>query len=283
MIQKHNDYYRKFCISITIWGAILLGLGGIKTANAQATIGARELAMGQAATALQKTSWAVFSNPAMISSEQASVTFFGVRYFGFAEITDMAASLTIPSRIGVFGVGAHRYGFDLYNESRLRLAYKNTFKGFHFGAVLNYSHVAMDIAGGSAGAMGVDIGMAAAIFPDLWIGAKATNVNQPEYGSRNNEKLPRDLSVGLSYRLSDLALFSAEVYKDVQFPISYRGGVEVTIVNGLVGRAGITTEPQTFSAGFGYGSSFWSVNVAVQRHENHVLGYSPAADLQISW
>jgi hypothetical protein len=136
---------------------------------------------------------------------------------------------------------------------------------------------------GSAGALGVDVGVVAPILQDLWIGAKATNINQPEYGSRNDEKLPRELSIGLSYRLSDIALFTTDVVKDVQFPFSYRGGVEVTIIDHLVGWAGVTTEPQTFSLGFGYSGSFWSANVGVQRHENRVLGYSPAIDFKIIW
>lgn len=262
-------------------GALLLSSSGI--ARAQAVMGARELALGQAATALQTTSWSIFANPAMMPEDHKSISFFGVRYFGFAEITDMAVSITYPTKIGVLGAGAHRYGFDLFNENRLRVGYKNSFLGFHFGAILNYSHVAMGGGYGSAGALGVDVGLAAPLVPDLWIGAKATNVNQPKYGTRNNEKLPRELSVGLSYRLSDIALFSTDVVKDVQFPISYRGGVEVNIIGGLTGRAGITTEPQTFSVGFGYSGSSWGANVAVQRHQNNVLGYSPAIDFEITW
>jgi hypothetical protein len=71
--------------------------------------------------------------------------------------------------------------------------------------------------------------------------------------------------------------------KDVAFPISYRSGVEITIIGGLMGRAGISTSPETFTAGFGHNGSFWSANVAVTRHENEVLGYSPAIDFKINW
>ena len=165
----------------------------------------------------------------------------------------------------------------------MRLGYKHSFAGFHFGAIVNYNHVAIGGGYGSAGALGIDVGLAAPIITDLWIGAKATNINQPEYGSLNNEKLPRELSIGLSYQLSDIALFTSDVVKDVQFPISYRSGLEITIIEGLVGRAGFTTDPLTFSGGFGYHGEFWAVNVAVQRHENRVLGYSPAIDFKITW
>src|SRR5699024_6420447 len=106
---------------------------------------------------------------------------------------------------------------DLFSESRLRAGYKNSTAGFHYGAILNYSHIAQGGGYGSAGAVGLDIGLAAPILPELWIAAKAMNINQPAYGSRNDEELPRNLSVGFSYRLSGLALFSAEVLKDVRF------------------------------------------------------------------
>ncbi|WP_138430297.1 hypothetical protein [Fodinibius saliphilus] len=281
MIQKLKIFNSKNILIAFICFLFIQSYG--KQLKAQAVIGARELAMGQASTALQETSWSMFANPAMMSAEKPTASFFGVRYFGFSEITDMAVSVTYPTQLGVIGAAAHRYGFDLFNENRLRLGYKNEFMGFHYGVILNYSHVAQDIDNGSAGAIGVDVGVATPIASNLWIGAKATNVNHPSYGSRNNEKLPRDLSIGLSYYLSEVALFSADVYKDVQFPISYRGGIEVAIIGGLTGRAGITTSPQTFSAGIGYKGSFWSTNIAVQRHENQVLGYSPALDFKITW
>lgn len=281
MIRKLLLLHRNF--SILLATILMWGLVNIPPVQAQGVIGARELAIGQATTALQGTDWAMFSNPALMPSDRKTVSFFGVRYYGLSELTDMAATATYPTVLGVLGVGAHRYGFSKYNESRIRLGYKNSFLGFHFGAILNYSHVSFGGGYASAGAVGVNLGLAAPIVPGLWIGAKATNINQPTYGSLNEEELPRDLSIGLSYQLSDVAMFSMEVYKDVKFPISYRGGVEVKIIGDLMGRAGITTKPQTFAAGFGYSGSFWSANVAVQRHENRVLGYSPAVDFNISW
>lgn len=281
MIQKLFDLHRFKLIILSVAFLTVSGIGTLL--QAQTVIGARELAVGQTTSALQGTAWSMFGNPALMSENERSVSFFGIRYFGLAEISDMAFAGSYPTNFGVVGVGAHRYGDDLFNENKLRLGYKHSFAGFHFGAILNYSHVAFGGGYGSAGALGVDIGLAAPIISDLWIGAKATNINQPEYGSKNNEKLPRELSIGLSYQLSDIALFTSDVVKDVQFPISYRGGVEVSIIENLMGRAGVTTEPLTFSGGFGYSRDFWAVNIAVQRHENRVLGYSPAIDFKITW
>lgn len=281
IILKHRHSYRKFLL--LLFTGLVWMVSPPAELKAQAVLGARELAVGQATTALPHSAWSVFANPAMLSDKKTTVSFFGVRYFGLAEVTDIAASVTYPTKMGVFAAGAHRYGYDLFNENRLRAGYKNSAMGFHYGLILNYNHVVQGGGYGSAGALGVDIGVAAPILPELWIAAKAININQPTYGSRNDEALPRNLSVGFSYQLSDIALFSTELFKDVRFPMAYRGGAEVNIIGGLTGRAGITTAPQTFSAGFGYHHSFWSANVAVQRHENNVLGYSPAVDFKISW
>lgn len=281
IIRNHWYSQRKFLILFV--SAVLFSTSLPAIALGQDILGARELAMGQATTALPNSNWAVFSNPAMMSDQESSVSFFGLRYYGLSEVSDVAATIIYPTDFGILTAGAHRYGYDLFNENRLRVGYKNAVSGFHYGIVLNYSHVVQGGGYGSAGALGFDVGMAAPILSGLWIAAKATNVNQPAYGSRNEEELPRNLSVGLSYQLSDIALFSTEVFKDVRFPIAYRGGIEINIIGGLMGRAGITTAPQTFSAGFGYLSSFWSANVGVQRHENNLLGYSPAIDFKITW
>lgn len=264
---------------------LALLLGKQQNLHAQATLGARELSMGQATTVLPESPWSVFANPAMIEAGKPTVSFFGVRYYGFSEITDLAAVVIYPLKFGSFGFGAHRFGDDLYNENRLRVAYKNAFQGFHYGVLLNYNHVSIGGDYGSVGALGIDAGLAAQVAGGLWIGAKATNLNRPMYGdySTGSEELARDLSIGLSYSLSDVALFSTDLVKDVRFPVSYRAGVEVTILGQLRGRAGITTEPVTFSGGFGYKSQVWNVNIGVQQHENPVLGLSPALDIQVSW
>ncbi len=255
------------------------------TAFSQAVMGARELSMGQAVTALPESDWSLFSNPAMISGTRPGISFFGVRYYGLDEITDLAVAAVVPTTVGSIGFGAHRFGDDLFSESRLRVGYKNSYQGFHFGLVVNYSHLAIGGGYGSVGALGVDAGVATMILDGLWLGAKATNLNQPAYGDYGNfrEELSRDLSIGMSYRLKDILVFSAEAVKDIRFPISYRAGVDARLLGGFRGRVGVTTEPVTFAGGFGLLGNSWTVNVGVQQHENPILGLSPAIDFRLSW
>ncbi|NBC03411.1 MAG: hypothetical protein GVY20_06865, partial [Bacteroidetes bacterium] len=112
----------------------------------------------------------------------------------------------------------------------------------------------------------------------LWIGARATNVNQPAYGN-TDEDLPRELAAGLSYKPASSAQITAEIVKDINFPLSFRTGLEFEIFTSFFTRAGISTKPSTYAFGFGYGTERWAVNFALQQH--NPLGMSPALDLSI--
>ncbi|NGP75909.1 hypothetical protein G3570_04640 [Balneolaceae bacterium YR4-1] len=241
--------------------------------------------MGRATTAITESDWSLFANPAMISTSYTGISFFGVRYYGLDELTDLAVAVVLPSAIGSLAFGAHRFGDEFYNESRLRIGYKNEYQGFHFGLVANYNHLAIGGGYGSAGAIGLDVGIAAMILNGLWVAAKAVNINQPTYGKYKglSEELARDLSIGLSYQIADLLLFSIEAVKDIRFPISYRAGIDAKILGSFRGRAGVTTEPVTLAGGFGISSKSWAVNIGVQQHENPILGMSPAMDFRLSW
>lgn len=257
---------------------VLILISVSEIVSAQYTMGADGLALGQATTALQNNSWAIFSNPATLNSMKKSASFFSVRNYGFVELTDIAATGSIPTSLGVAGFGFHRYGGDLFNETRIRFGYANSWNNLKFGAVLNYNHISQASPYGSGGALGFDVGITAMLTQGLWLGAKATNLNQPGYDfAANEESLSRELSVGLSYNLDQNALFLFDIVKDVRFPVSYRGGIEVKVVENLKGRVGVTTEPNTYSFGVGYEATIWKANLVFQRHET--LGFSPGIGL----
>lgn len=244
--------------------------------HGQLIMGARALGMGQASMASDQYVWAIFANPAMMNYESISIGFYGLRNYGFSELTDMAAVATLPTKFGLVGFGFHRYGDNLFNEMRARLAYKNTWQLLHFSVAGNYNYISFGGTYGSGYAIGIDVGIGAELTEELWIGARSTNINKPEYQSIL-EELPRDIIIGFAYQFNDLALFAFDVAKDVRFPVSYRGGLEVNIFQGLTGRFGVATEPLSYSGGFGYGLDLWEINFAVQKHE--LLGFSPGLDL----
>lgn len=262
-------------------GVLVLGfLGTFHRVKAQTSLGAASVSMGQTGVAIPDQNWSLFSNVALMPTNENRVSFYGFRYVGIAEITDMAANAITQTHVGTVGVGVHRYGFNLFNENRFLLAYKNNLDRFHYGASVSYTHIFQGGDYGAAGAIGVDLGLAAEVTDDLWFGARATNLNQPSYGD-TDEELARELATGLSYILTPEALITAEIVKDVMFPLSFRSGVQFEIIQSLYIRAGITTKPETYSFGFGYESNRWDVNFALQQH--NPLGLSPALDLAVKF
>ena len=246
---------------------------------AQNSMGAASIGMGQTGVAVP-SEWSAFNNVALLQTNQSRVSFYGYRYVGIAEITDMAAAYTLQTGLGTIGTAMHRYGFNLFNENRFLLAYKNSLGRFRYGASASYTHINQGGNYGSAGAFGLDLGLAAEITDALLFGARATNLNQPSYGD-TDEELPRELAAGLSYYLTPEALLAAEIVKDVLFPTSFRTGLQYEVIDSLFLRAGFTTKPETYSFGFGYQTGRFDINFALQQH--NPLGLSPALDLAIQF
>lgn len=246
----------------------------------QNSMGAKLVSMGQAGVALPYTEWALFSNSALLTVNQNSASFYRFRYVGISEITDIAAVLNLQTRFGTMGFAIHRYGFNLFSENRLMIGFKKSFGTFHAGISTGYYHVSQGGNYGSAGAFGVNIGVAAELVDGLWIGARATNINYPSYGN-SDEIVPRDLSLGFSYQLAVNTLLSMEAMKDVMFPLSLRSGLQIELIPSLFARAGFTSNPETYSFGFGYTPDRWSINIGIQQH--NPLGLSPALDLGINF
>lgn len=244
----------------------------------QNSMGAKMISMGQAGVALPGSEWSLFSNSALLPTQQNNISFYRFRYVGIAEITDLAMVANLQTRFGSAGLGIHHYGFNLFSENRYLIGFKSSVQMFHYGVTASYYHVSQGGDYGSAGAIGIDIGIAAELMDGLWIGAGATNLNYPTFG-KSDEALPRALSMGFSYHLTEKSIISMEALKDVMFPLSLRSGLQVELISSFFARAGFTTNPETYSLGFGFESDRWSVNVGVQQH--NPLGLSPALDLGI--
>ncbi|MEX0945065.1 MAG: hypothetical protein WDZ38_05270 [Balneolaceae bacterium] len=255
-----------------------LFLLSVKVTKCQNVMGAKSIAMGQTATAITDSEWSLFSNVAFLTTEQHHVSFYGFRYVGLAEITDIASTANFQSRMGTIGIGIHRYGFHLFNETRFILGYKNSIEQFNYGLSTSYHHISQGGSYGSAGAIGLHLGLGAEITEGLWIGARASNVNQPSYGS-SKESLPRELALGFSYKIYPNVLFTTDLVKDVIFPISFRSGIEFILFGSFFARAGFMTNPETTSMGFGYATKGFEINFGLQQH--NPLGLSPALDIGV--
>lgn len=244
---------------------------------------ARSTALGHATTALA-TDVGGHVNPAVRSTRSGrAVTFFARQSFGLAALRYGAAHVVEPTAWGAFSAGAGTFGFDAYREVHLNAGYARslqlgTTRRLHAGVNLRYYHTRAEDYG-SAGAVGVNVGLLVQVLPSLDFGAHATNVNVPHI--TNGEALPRTLAVGLSYAAERRVRVVADAFKDVDFPLSLRAGIEVRPVERLRLRAGVASHPTRFTAGVGVTAGPLRADVAAEQHQE--LGWSPAASLDVHW
>lgn len=270
MISIRTDLYK---ITFFFWVLVVSG-----EVYGQLVIGADALALGMANTAADNNNWGVFSNPASLQANHHVVGFYSQRNYGISELTDVAVSGSSPTNFGIMGVGIHSFGGDLYKETRIRLAYARIMGSVKFGAVVNYNMISFGGGYGNASALGIDLGILVMVAKDVTLGARTTNINQPAYDGED-EYLPRELALGIACQLEEALDLYVDVVKDVRFPVSIRGGVEIHVIEGLKGRVGVMSEPDTYSVGIGYQVDAWEVNLGFQKHG--YLGISPGLDLNV--
>ena len=267
--------------------ALVVGLSGPVPTHGQSAYdlfgSARASGLGYASTALADAV-GVHANPAAGAlHRQRAVSFFAREGFGLSALRYGSVYGTWPVRWGVVSSGASAFGGDAYREVHLSIGYARglkfgTTRQVYLGLTGRYYHTRIDEYG-SAGALGLHLGLLLPLLPTLHFGARVTNVNAPSLAE--GESLPQTLSVGLQYRATDRLLVVADVFKDLSFPASVRGGLEVRPISLLALRAGVTSTPTRFTGGAGLRLDWIHAHVAAEQHAD--LGWSPAASLEIHW
>lgn len=241
------------------------------TALAHATTGRVALS----GTHVNPASWATLSS--------RTVSVYAGQMYGMPELRHGALSLHWPLWGTALTGGSGTFGFEDYRETYLSLGAARTLqlgtaRPLHIGATVRYYHV--DVGRfGNAQTVGLHLGAIMQVLPLIHVGVHATNVNQPQW--TDDSPLPRTLSVGAAYDLSDRVDLSADLFKDLDFPLRFRTGIEATVVSMFVLRGGMQTAPSEFAVGMGLHHGPLRVGVAAEQHWE--LGWSPAADVQIRW
>lgn len=250
---------------------------------AQLAGSARSAALGHATTALPGDLGS-HANPASSAAiVQRRVHVFARESYGLAELRLGTADLLLPLQPGTVLGGIGTFGFEDFRESFARLGWAQqltlgTSRSLRAGLDFRYHHTAIP-SYGQAGALGLSAGVQAELLPTLAFGAHATNLNAPQL--TEEEDLPRTLAVGLAYDAAATMTALVTVEKDVDFPLSVRGGVELYPVPVLALRLGATVHPTRFTAGAGLQIARLNAEVAAEQHQD--LGWSPSVGLHLAW
>lgn len=235
-------------------------------------VGARAIALGGAFTGVANSSATLFYNPAgamLVPFREAS--FFYARPYGLQELDYLTLSYIEPSLLprqyGVVGISAKRYGFELYNETMFGLTYANSFeKKLLYGMTVNYQHTFIKNYG-SAGAVGINVGVIGLITESMVLGFAAHNLNAPRIGL-SREELAQTYALGLSYKALSNFLIVFDLEKEARFPLGLKSGFEYRPVTAFSIRVGFSTEPSRFTGGFGVHYALIDVDYAFATHRD---------------
>ena len=254
-----------------------VALGGFEQTEA----GARAKSLGGAYCGMADDVWAIFYNVgglAAIKQREVSM-FYAPQQFGLSELSLSAVAAVFPANLGSFGVAARRYGFDLYREVSWTISYAREIFDVGVGINANYHSVAIQDYG-SSGTIGIDVGALVQITSWLRWGIAAKNINAPTIGE-SEEPLPQSFSAGVAYQpVRNLSLLF-DCCKEISFAPSQRIGFEYSMVEAVVIRAGLSSEPSEYAGGIGIRYGILQVDYGFSMHQE--LGVTQQASILICW
>ncbi len=232
-------------------------------------IGARATGLNGAYTSLSNNSLAVFYNPSGLGQmkyREVSV-FYSPSPFGLSDISTAALTYAEPLKFGTLGFGIRTYGFDLYRETNAILSYGNNFREkIFYGFNINYYNLKIQNYN-TASAFGADIGAMAYITDFLRWGFFAKNISGTKIGA-SGEKLAQVYRTGLNAQPRNDLNMILEFEKDVKYPLSVRGGMEYSVNDFVDIRAGVGTEPTSFSGGLSIYYNNFQLDYAIYNYKD---------------
>lgn len=239
-----------------------------------ASLGARSIGLG-GSSVIYENSNSVFTNQAALASvRKMEFSIHSEQRFLLSEIRAIAAAAALPiGKTGTFGLGVQYFGFEAYNEQRISLGYgKKLGDKFSLGASFIWTNTSIPEYG-NKGVFTFDLGIMAFVSSKVTLGAHI--FNPLRIGINEEEALPSIIKIGLRYRPSKVVRIIAEVEKDIQFGLRTHWGTEYDVLDQLVLRFGLATQPTEISFGFGYKiKQKLRIDIGASYHQ--LLGVTPA-------
>lgn len=252
------------------------------SAYSQYNPGAKQISLSNSDVALSNDVFSVFNNPAGLSQmhwREAGI-FYSPAPFGMSELSNGFIAYHEPTSIGSFSLGGMTYGFDLFLETRISIAYSNNFTSrFFIGAAVNYQTVSIKNYGND-GIFYLNLGGLAYIADDLRLGFYLHNINRASYGNTENQ-IPVVINAGLSYDVIKELSLNFSVDKDIKYKASFQFGINYDIIEYVSLRTGFSNEPSRFSAGIGINYLNYSLDYAIFSH--NALGFTHQAGIIVSF
>lgn len=252
---------------------VLLGISSMCIAGTENNgRGAKSIALGNAFVAVADNPWAVYYNPAGLSSLQSFETsvFVIPQQFGLSELKTISLAAAVPTNLGTFALGVSQFGFELYRETQISVGIGETIDwGVSGGLTANLIGISLGEYG-STQSVTLDLGLLAQLQEQVTLGFSYKNLLAATIGSQQ-ERLPQVFSFGVSYTPLRTFLLTMEIEKDIRYPAIIKAGAEQTFLDLLSLRAGVSNNPDKFSGG-----------IAV-RYSQFEFAYAGYSHPQLGW
>ena len=268
---------------------VLAAAGLAPAAHAQlAEGGARVLALGRAGAALGGEAWGHTNPAAWAALGETRAALQASQAFGLGELRLGALSAATPTPLGTVALHARTYGFSERRETRVlvgaaRALPLSVTRRLDVGLAVGIETASTERFGSETAVL-LHVGVQGDVLPGLRAGLAGRNLLGLGLGDeadlRRSASTVPGVTVGLAYAPSDRATLVLDADQDLDFGLSVRAGAEVTLVEALALRAGVSTAPVRFSAGVGVRAGALRADLAVEAHET--LGLTPVVGVEMS-
>jgi len=244
--------------------------------------GARAAALSGAAITLSDV-YATTNNQAGLGfMTEYAVGVYTDRKFLNAKVNNINVAIALPfQKVGTFGLSANYYGFSLYNETKIGLAYARKF-GSKFSLGVQFDYLRLNMAElGNRNFFTIEMGMQYKPWKVLTFGAHIYNPIPYKVEPVFGERLPTIIKFGLGYEPATKVLIAAEYEQDIFYKPRFKAGIEYRVVKYVSLRVGAQSTP--FCGTFGFGVNVVGVRLDAAAAYHPVMGFTPHLALSYSF
>jgi len=225
-------------------------------ANGGSVVGGRPAGLAGAAVSL-KGFWAVHNNQAGMAEYNSLA--FGISYenrFLIKELGTKYTALIVPVKQSVLGFSLSYFGFNLYNEKKVGLAFARKFGNrFSVGLQLDYIGVRIGNEYSKKDLFTFEAGIQADLSKEITLGFHIFNPPHIKLSDQYKERLPATVKFGITYSFSKKVISVIETEKSSGTDPRFRVGIEYNATKTISFRTGIAVNPfiNCFGAGLRFG------------------------------
>jgi len=247
---------------------------------AQLPVSGKVLAFGNSGTTQQDVNSLFYNQAGIVFAENIEISIATERRFSQAALSTYTAGAILPTKSGSFGLTLNYFGFELFNQQQVGIAYARKFaKNLSVGAQIDVHNYSIPQYGSRA-LVSFQAGVQYRLTSDFLIGAHIINPVRQEITEL--EPLPAQFKLGIAYTAAEKVDLYAELEQDLDHPLRFKSGIDYNIANVLFVRLGIATNPTLFTFGLGLElDAGLKIDAAASYHQ--ILGLSPGIGVRFEF